>query len=294
MLSIDRVETERDTWTVGRWSPMPGDVLYGFVEGIFYWHGLPERPRERVFPNGRASLIVQLDDCYRPGTGNLRDPYPALCIDGMYAAPLVVEAPPRRARVIGVSLTPIGAVKILNRSLGEVNGVTNSLDDVVGKTAHELGEQVSTSRGVRAAMASTVAWVRLRVNRSREVAAEVQWLVNEIDTTNGNIAVRELMASASASPSRLSGAFTSHLGMSPKRFARVVRFRRAINLLSSAAKPFADIAVLAGYYDQPHFNTEFKLHSGMTPSQFLAAARFPGSVSLSEGSWDVFSKTAPG
>jgi AraC-like DNA-binding protein len=53
----------------------------------------------------------------------------------------------------------------------------------------------------------------------------------------------------------------------------------------------ADIAALAGYYDQAHFSAEFKLHAGMTPSAFLAADRYPNTASIAEGQWDDFSKT---
>jgi AraC-like DNA-binding protein len=54
----------------------------------------------------------------------------------------------------------------------------------------------------------------------------------------------------------------------------------------------ADVAGIAGYYDQAHFTAEFKLHAGMTPSAFLTAQRFPGSPSLAESERDDFSKTS--
>ena len=99
------------------------------------------------------------------------------------------------------------------------------------------------------------------------------------------------MESASGSASRLSGAFTDTFGLGPKRFARIVRFRNALDRLASLGDRFTGVASEAGYYDQAHFNAEFKVHAGMTPSQFLAAQRYPGAPSLAEGDWDVFSNT---
>jgi AraC-like DNA-binding protein len=288
-LLVQQVDASLGTWTIAFWQPIAGDPLCENVERIFYWDGLPAHPRERVFPNGRANLMLQLDDPYRPGTGAVRDPFPPLSVDGLWTTPNVVEAPPRRTRVIGIALTPAGAVKILNTNLAALGGVSE-LEDVIGSAARELGERASAARGARAAVAATVDWLRDRVLRSRELSPHVAWLVREIDLRHGALPVRTLMDSAVQWPSRLSGEFRTHFGVSPKRFARIVRVRYAIELLCEG-KPLAETALLAGYYDQAHFTSEFKCHTKMTPSQFLAANRYDGSASIAEGEWDDFSKT---
>ena len=283
------VDAALGTWTVAFWQPTVGDPLFENVERIFYWDGLPASPCERVFPNGRANLMLQLDDPYRPGMGPVREPFPPLCVDGMWTTANVVVAPPRRTRVIGIALTPVGAVRILDTNLSAISAVTG-LENLVGRTARELGERASEARGARAATIATIGWLRDRVERSRELLPEVVWLAREIDALHGALPVRSLMESAVQSPSRLSGQFRTQFGISPKRFARIVRVRRAIELVCED-KPLAEIALLAGYYDQAHFTSEFKAHTGMTPSSFLMANRFDGSASIAEGDWDDFSKT---
>jgi AraC-like DNA-binding protein len=288
-LVVQRVDAAFATWTVAFWQPHSSDPLRKIVERIFYWDGLPDLPRERVFPNGRANLMLQLDDPYRPGFGPSRDPFPPLCVDGLWTVPNVVEAPPRRTRVIGIALTPAGAVKTLNIELAALSGATE-LENIVGSSARELGERASAARDVRSAVAATVAWLRDRLPRSRELSSDLAWLVHEIDVRRGALSVRQLMDSAVQSPSRLSARFRAHFGMSPKRFARIVRARRAIQLVCEG-QAFADVALLAGYYDQAHLTSEFKSHTGMTPSAFLKANRYAGSSSIAEGEWDDFSKT---
>jgi len=292
-LTVNHVEADLGTWTVARWSPARSDVLHGLVESLFYWDGLPALPRERTFPNARASLYVQLDDAYRPGEGRSTDPYPALCVDGLWTEPLVVEAPRRRARVIGIKLTAIGAVKILDTGLGDLAGSTHELESVVGRTARELGTCAAAARNARSGVGTTVDWLRERVARSRMLPPDVAWITGQIELANGAVATRTMMESVTASPSRLSGAFRDHFGLSPKRFARIVRFRRALELMTAGHGTLADVAAQAGFYDQAHFNAEFKQHAGMTPSAFIAAQRYPGSASLAEGDADDFSNTAP-
>jgi len=36
-----------------------------------------------------------------------------------------------------------------------------------------------------------------------------------------------------------------------------------------SGQPLAQIALDAGYFDQPHFNKDFKLFTGVTPTEFF-------------------------
>jgi AraC-like DNA-binding protein len=53
--------------------------------------------------------------------------------------------------------------------------------------------------------------------------------------------------------------------------ARVLRFPRAVGLLR-AGEPLADVAYACGYYDQPHFNRDFRELPATTPTDFIARA----------------------
>jgi methylphosphotriester-DNA--protein-cysteine methyltransferase len=60
------------------------------------------------------------------------------------------------------------------------------------------------------------------------------------------------------------------VGVAPKQFAFITKMKgvvaRALNNQS-----MTDIAFDAGYYDQPHFNKDFKLFTGQTPTEFMKA-----------------------
>lgn len=74
--------------------------------------------------------------------------------------------------------------------------------------------------------------------------------------------------------------FTEQLGMSPKRFARLCRFRALIEQVPRTARvEWAQVAADAGLHDQAHLVHEFKAFAGMTPGDWLAKVReFPGHV----------------
>jgi hypothetical protein len=54
-------------WTSARWTPPPSSQLFQIVERIWYFDGTMAFPKERVFPDGRAELIVMLDEPHRDG-----------------------------------------------------------------------------------------------------------------------------------------------------------------------------------------------------------------------------------
>ncbi|MCY1044970.1 AraC family transcriptional regulator [Corallococcus sp. bb12-1] len=68
--------------------------------------------------------------------------------------------------------------------------------------------------------------------------------------------------------------FRETVGVSPKAFARLERFHRA---LRAARKDdhanWANIAAEAGYYDQAHLIAEFRTITGVTPQGFLGELR---------------------
>ncbi len=62
--------------------------------------------------------------------------------------------------------------------------------------------------------------------------------------------------------------FTRSTGMSPARYIRTLRFRRAGQLLRLTNKSIAAIAEELGYVDRYHFSKSFKAGSGLSPVEF--------------------------
>ncbi|HEX6222939.1 MAG TPA: helix-turn-helix domain-containing protein [Chryseolinea sp.] len=72
------------------------------------------------------------------------------------------------------------------------------------------------------------------------------------------------------SPRQLRRLFEFYVGTSPKIFSKVVRFQYFFQLLgSSRGTTYNKLFLEAGYYDQPHFNRDFKTFFGLTPTEAL-------------------------
>jgi AraC-like DNA-binding protein len=63
--------------------------------------------------------------------------------------------------------------------------------------------------------------------------------------------------------------FRQTVGVSPKTFAKLARFRRALVAAREGQAGWASIAAGAGYYDQAHLIAEFRAIAGVTPGALL-------------------------
>ena len=68
--------------------------------------------------------------------------------------------------------------------------------------------------------------------------------------------------------------FRETVGLSPKAFAKLTRFHRALRAARADAQAnWADIAAAVGYYDQAHLIAEFRAIAGVTPRALLGELR---------------------
>lgn len=64
--------------------------------------------------------------------------------------------------------------------------------------------------------------------------------------------------------------FKCTIGVSPKKFQRIIRFRKALQLLNHAKySQLTSVCYQLNYNDQSHFIKDFKAFSGMTPYEFV-------------------------
>jgi AraC-like DNA-binding protein len=74
--------------------------------------------------------------------------------------------------------------------------------------------------------------------------------------------------------------FTSHLGISPKAYTRILRFEAAIYKKSASGLNWTTIAHELGYYDQMHMIHDFQSLSGENPKQLTPHFEFLSSISV--------------
>jgi len=261
------------SWTYSEWRPQPLADLAGLVEVVWYFKGPTSSARKRILPNGTVEMLVNFGEPYRTISGAGPELLKTAWLAGLQSGPMVGAQPPRQD-VMGVRLCPAGAYALLNGPMREISELVVDLEDLVGRAADELAERCYDAASVEERLRRAADWVAERVMKARGVDPAIAWAAGRIERSGGAVSIAELRRQTGLSKTRLAEAFREQIGLAPKLYARVIRFRRATAMLQKGAVSLVDVALAAGYYDQPHMNAEFRELSGLSPREFLAA-RYP-------------------
>ncbi len=174
-------------------------------------------------------------------------------------------------RHIGLNILfrPTGFFRLFHQSLDEITDGWYDACDVLGpdlmKLSDALQEQMSWS-----AMTSLVEQFLLSRVRGSRPASAVTQVAAEVASRPDGPDFRSLAGSCGISERQLERQFLQQVGMSPKRFERVVRFRSALqSKASSTSVTWTRVTQDAGYYDQNHLIKDFRDLTGATPSAYL-------------------------
>lgn len=97
--------------------------------------------------------------------------------------------------------------------------------------------------------------------------------------SGGLLSVGAVVQRIGISRHRFVDAFRSEVGLSPKVFCRLRRFSAVLDYVASLTDAdWVDVAQAVGYWDQAHFNHEFREFCGLTPSEYLARRIAPTHV----------------
>jgi AraC-like DNA-binding protein len=163
---------------------------------------------------------------------------------------------------------------VIGSPLHESTGRLVNLADLVGRAADELGQRCVDLPNAESRVRCAERWISARIARSRAIDPRVAWSAARIERSNGVVAIARLQEQTGLSKKRLIQGFREQIGVTPKLYARIIRFRRAVTLLHEGGSSPAEIAVDVGYYDQPHMNLDFRELAGLAPGDFLAATRY--------------------
>lgn len=248
----------------------PVPPLAKFVEYLWAAQGAPAHAHERVVPTGTLELMVDL-------TGDEVRIYDAAgrCqrgagagVAGAYRRPFTFDTR-ASASVVGVHFRPGHAGAVLGVPPGELSDRHVALDALWGRRARELREQLCAASTTDQRFAILEAELVARLCE-RRVHPAVAHAVDALARPQTRVA--DLARTTGLGPRRLIETFHAAVGVTPKRFARILRFQRAVALARSSTLDWTRVAHASGYYDQAHLIRDFRELAELTPSQVMRAS----------------------
>lgn len=170
--------------------------------------------------------------------------------------------------MLGVRFRPGGLAAVMKFEGTELVDERADLGNFWGRSASEAWHQLAETSPV--ARVNTAQ--KLLATRAKDKVNEdpfVRHCVNRIEAARGGLRISDLERSTGLSARQLERKFARQVGISPKAFARVVRFKGVLAAASVGAPDWAGLAAEFGFADQAHLVREFKAFSGQTPAAFL-------------------------
>ena len=93
----------------------------------------------------------------------------------------------------------------------------------------------------------------------------------------GDITIKALSAEVGCSARYLQKLFKKGLGLTPKKFADIIRLRSIVDKIARSGEgrsDFTGLAIANSFYDQAHFTNAFHAMFKTTPKQFDGKAYF--------------------
>ncbi len=235
--------------------------------------------RDRFLPNGGIDLVVNLSEepekILRTGIHGqcLRNSW----ITGAQTQFLVVENSSKLS-MMGVEFSPGGAYPFFKFPMSEAKDSSIELDLIWGKTAVEARDAIllSKSNEERFAILETLLMRQLEVDI--KFYAAMKCAVDAIAILTPPPKIKDLANTLGFGHKRFIDLFSRIVGITPKLFARICRFQRALSAIPpNGSVDWTTVAYSCDYFDQAHFIKDFRKFSGLTPTEYQRARGiFPG------------------
>lgn len=211
-------------------------------------------PATTVLPDGCSDIILSFN-------GGNAEQYAIGCMTG----PIAVHPEPG-VTMIGIRFLPGHAAAFLGIPADALTDRMIPLNDI--RRIDLSGIDPDILRNNPESLAGTIEERLLHAGAARRADARAQLAVSRFINHRGSLSVETAAEALGLTRRHLERLFLAEVGVTPKRFARIMRFRHARRVITAhPARSLTDIALEAGYYDQAHLYREFREFSGAAPGK---------------------------
>jgi AraC-like DNA-binding protein len=175
---------------------------------------------------------------------------------------LIIPLEPNR-KIFGIRFKPSILAQLLNIKANDFTNQIRPLEDI----SKEFFLLLNFAEQIK----------EIRINKLNSIFEElckdiilnqtILKVIDEIISKKGDILITEISQIYDINLRKLERLFNDLVGVSPKRFTNIIRFFYTFkDLLKNRFDELSLKAFDFGYYDQAHFNKEFKKFSSFTPT----------------------------
>jgi transcriptional regulator GlxA family with amidase domain len=171
---------------------------------------------------------------------------------------------------MGIQFRPGGAARFLKMPLTELHDRVVPLDCLWGAAGPDFRIRVLEAPTPEAKLRCFERCLLEQqvkpLERHRAVNGALHYIAHQL----ADLSIGDLTTQIVVGRRRFIQVFGEEIGLTPKLFCRIHRFQQVLRAVrESDHVDWADVALSCGYFDQAHFNHDFRAFSGMNPSTYL-------------------------
>ena len=223
---------------------------------------------ETIVADGFPELIIHFRSPFSEMSEKELVKQPVAIACGQLTKPLVLQSS-RDAGMFGIRFQPNGMAPLVSAPMKLLTDARVAAEDLFAGIDPLIEKMMESSDdGQRIAACNQFLIRSIEVN-SENVC--VQRALKRIVMTQGRTSVESLTKFMGVSRRSLELAFQKEVGISPKMYCRVIRFRGLYDAMSSeSSQNWIQMALESGFFDQSHLIRDFRQFAGDSPTAFLA------------------------
>ncbi len=253
---------------------IPSSPLNTFIKVMWISEGVAQTKRIKILPDTSLHLMINLGEPYRIYKTDtvecITTCKESWCV-GIWKNSHLMDYP-TKMHILNITFLPGGAFPFIGYPAIEVENNIVPLEAIWGSKALELREKLYYARSAdeRFKILEVSLFQRLKNTEISKELIMIQDVIRQISVNNGVLSISSLSELYNISQKHLIHLFLKFVGATPKEVAKIFRFNFILSQINSNSDiNWTNISQDSGYYDQSHFNKDFKSFTQMTPSEYL-------------------------
>lgn len=227
----------------------------------------PTPHQQKIIPDGFCEIIFHYKDPYRICLADSWEQQSMRLVAGQISRYFFLENT-GASGIIGIKVQPTALTHLFNLDMHLLTGKVLDLGEVLGSRLNVLEQDLRSTHDHEQVIAFLNQHFQAILANAGYEESPADEVVRLIFAQKGMISVADITDSIGISERQLERLFKKYIGLSPKFFARIIRFSTIFQLIQQEDPGWAGLAYESGFYDQSHFIRNFKAFTGEEPSRY--------------------------
>lgn len=227
--------------------------------------------RQRILPDGCIELIFILGDDIKSIISEEEFTIqPRAMVLGQITEPYFVE-PTGYVHSFAVRFYPHGFANFVSTPIKNLANKETPVGLLFGDERSEgLTRNVVEAADTAQRIAVIEAFLFDELKNEKTIDHIVKSTIEVIFSTKGSLSINSILRDDLGKRRQIERKFLNQTGISPKQLGKIIRLQTALKmLLMPEFGSLTKVAYESQYYDQAHFNRDFKEFAGVSPREFL-------------------------